>query len=286
MMGLNSTQILPIAAEIVRGLAQVVPGSLIPAEAAGGGVDPIHQFNLHRVVHFVPFPGVDISLSNSVIYMMIGTALVGLFFWAAGRHGALVPNRLQSAGEIVVGMVRDMAVSMIGPEGARFFPFVLTLFTFILGLNFLGLVPGAYTATSQLGVTATLACLSFAVVLIVAFQTHGLGFFGKFFPSGVPIAVMFILVPIEIISFLIRPMTLALRLFGNMLGGHIVLKVFASFVALLFTSGSALALIGIFPLFGAVALSALELLVAGLQAYVFAVLTCVYLNDVLHIDHH
>lgn len=257
-----------------------------PQIAEGGGIDPIHQFAVHKVIGLPKIFGADLSISNATVYMILSAAALIGFFWAAGRAKALVPDRLQSLGELATDGVRGLVQSMVGESGARFFPFVFTLFSFILAMNFVGLIPGAFTATSQLAVTATLALVSFLTVLVVAFRVNGLRFFTKFYPKGVFWALALIVMVIELVSFLMRPLTLALRLFGNMLGGHIVLKVFASFVALLLGAGGVLSVLSIAPFLGAVALTALEVLVAGLQAFVFAVLTCVYLNDVLHIDHH
>lgn len=265
-------------------LAGTALGSRMIAE--GGGIDPIHQFALHKVIALPKLFGADLSISNSTLFMILSALALIAFFWAAGRQNALVPNRLQSLGELATEGLRGLVRSMIGDAGARFFPFVFTLFTFILAMNFVGLVPGAFTATSQLAVTATLAIVSFLTVVVVAFRTNGLRFFTKFYPKGVIWPLALVVMVIELVSFLMRPLTLALRLFGNMLGGHIVLKVFASFVALLLGAGGAVSALAVAPFLGAVALTALEVLVAGLQAFVFAVLTCVYLNDVLHIDHH
>ncbi len=259
-------------------------------------IDPIHQFAIHKIVDLPPVMGLDLSITNSVLWMAIAATVFAVLF-AASARGAIVPGRLQVVGEALYGLVEGLTSSMIGHEGRKFLPFVFTLFGFILTMNVLGLlnVPGAphpFTPTSQIAVTGAFALLTIGLVLIVGFARNGLGFFKLFVPSGVPWPLLFLLVPIEIISFLVRPLTLALRLFGNMLGGHVVLAIFASFVAALgtfaFASGGA-GLLALIPsalsLSMVVALTALEFVVAFLQAFVFAALTCVYLNDVVNLGH-
>ena len=212
-------------------------------------------------------------------------------FFAISARGAVVPGRLQTVGEMLYGLVDGLTSSMIGHEGKKFFPFVFTLFAFILFMNMQGMFL-VFTATSQLAVTATLALLTILTVVIVGFLRNGLGFFKLFCPSGVPVGILPFLVVIELISFLVRPITLALRLFGNMIGGHVVLKIFAGFVislAGLAASGGLgfLGIPGAAIAFGSVvALTALEFVVSFLQAFVFAALTCVYLNDVVNLDSH
>lgn len=259
-------------------------------------IDPIHQFAIHKVVDLPPVMGFDLSITNSVLWMAIGATVFAVLF-AFSARAAVVPGRAQVVGEAIYGLVEGLTSSMIGPEGRKFLPFVFTLFGFILTMNVLGLlnIPGAphpFTPTSQIAVTGTFALLTIGIVLIVGFARNGLGFFKLFVPSGVPWPLLFLLVPIEFISFLVRPLTLALRLFGNMLGGHVVLAIFASFVAALgtfaFASGGPayLALIpSALSLTMVVALTALEFVVAFLQAFVFAALTCVYLNDVVNLGH-
>jgi F-type H+-transporting ATPase subunit a len=251
--------------------------------------DPMHQFQIAKVVELPPVnvPGlglIDLSITNSVAAMLAAAVLVILFFAAAGR-GAVVPGRLQTVGEMLYGLVSSLTSSIIGHEGKKYLPFVFTLFSFVLFMNMLGMFL-VFTATSQLAVTLTLGMMVILTVVGVGFAKNGFKFFKLFAPSGVPWPLYFLLVPIEILSFLIRPITLGLRLFGNMLGGHVVLKIFAGFVVdmgslgILGWAGSALALSSV------VALTALEFMVAFLQAFVFAVLTCVYLNDVVNLDSH
>ena len=222
--------------------------------------------------------------------MEIAVALVLLLMLAGTSGSALVPGKVQSAAEMGYEFVANMVTQTAGQEGMRFFPFVFTLFLFILCMNLLGLFL-IFTATSQLAVTATLAIMTILLVLVVGFVKNGLGFFKLFVPSGVPWPVLFLVVPIEFVSFLLRPFTLALRLFGNMLGGHVALKVFAGFIIALgaMAAGGGLGLFGLpgaaLSLTGVVALTALEFLVAFLQAFVFTVLTCIYLNDVVNLGH-
>lgn len=258
--------------------------------------DPMHQFQIEKVVDLpdVTIPGVgviDMAITNSTIAMFIAAGLVILFFQLVTMNAKVVPGRLQVAGEGVFTFIDDLSTSVIGHEGRKFFPFIFTIFTFILAMNLLGLLPAQFTATSQLAVTVTLALMVFAIVLIVGFWRHGLGFFKLFAPSGMPWYMLIFLFPIELFSFLLRPVTLSLRLFGNMLGGHVALKVFAGFIISLGSLAAAggLGLLGIpgaiLSLGGVVALTALELLVACLQAFVFAILTTIYINDAVTAGH-
>lgn len=251
--------------------------------------DPMHQFQIQKIVELptVTVPGlgaIDLSITNSVAAMMSAALLIIGFYSLAARK-AVVPGRLQAVGEMLYGLVDGLAESIIGHDGKKFLPFVFTLFAFVLFMNMQGMFL-VFTATSQLAVTLTLGLMVILTVIGVGFAKNGLKFFKLFAPSGVPPVLYILLVPIEILSFLIRPITLGLRLFGNMLGGHVVLKIFAGFVialgglGVLGWAGSALALTSV------VALTALEFMVAFLQAFVFAVLTCVYLNDVVHLDSH
>jgi F-type H+-transporting ATPase subunit a len=263
-------------------------------------IDPLHQFAIEKVVTLptVTLGGVpvDLSITNSVVAMMIAAAAICLFF-ALSAKGQVVPGRLQTVGESVYGLVDGLTSSMIGHEGKKYFPFVFTLFTFIMFMNLFGLLnfvglAHMFTPTSQVAVTAALAVITIGLVVIVGFAKNGLGFFKLFVPSGVPVAILPFLVVIEVISFLVRPITLTLRLFGNMLGGHVVLAIFGSFVAALgafaLSSGGA-AYAALIPsalsFVMVVALTALEFIVGFLQAFVFAALACVYLNDVVNLGH-
>ena len=247
--------------------------------------DPIHQFEIHNIVTLGRIGGHEIAFTNSALFMAI--TVVGIWALLVGGSSAraLVPGRLQSIAELSYEFVADTINSTAGKEGMKFFPLVFTLFMFILVANIIGLIPYTFTVTSHIVITAALALLVFVTVLVYGFYKHGFGFFRLFVPQGIPIYILPLIVFIEVLSFLSRPISHSVRLFANMLAGHITLKVFASFVTLL---GG----LGIFGIFGAtlplalvVALTALELLVAFLQAYVFAILTCIYLNDAIHPGH-
>lgn len=244
------------------------------------------QFEIKQVLELPAVAGFDLSITNSALWMIIAATTVTLFFAAASAKAAVVPGRLQSVGEMLYELIHNLTDSIIGHEGKKYFPFVFTLFSFILCMNMLGLIPYFFTSTSQLAVTATLGLLVISVVIAVGFARNGLGFFKLFVPSGVPIFVLPLVVVIEVISFLVRPVTLALRLFGNMVGGHVVLKVFGGFVVSLGALGALGAAGALVTLTGIVAITALEFMVAFLQAFVFAVLACVYLNDVVNLHSH
>ena len=257
--------------------------------------DPIHQFQIEKLIDFgqvnLPvFGATDLAFTNSHLAMTIAFTAIVLFMSAVTANMKVVPGRLQTAGEGLFGLIDNLAESIIGHDGKKYFPFVFTVFMLILGMNVLGLLL-TFTATTQLAVTGTFAALTIGLVLIIGFAKHGLGFFKLFVPSGVPIVLLPVIIVIEFVSFLLRPVTLALRLFGNMLGGHVALKVFAGFVIALGSMDAAggLGLLGIpgaaLSLSMVVALTALECLVAFLQAFVFAVLTCIYLNDVVNLGH-
>jgi F-type H+-transporting ATPase subunit a len=245
--------------------------------------DPIHQFDIHRIIP-INIGGWDVSFTNASAFMVLAVLLTFAFFMLATRARSLVPTRLQSTAEISYEFVADMLRDSIGKEGMKFFPFVFALFIFIFVCNMLGMIPGAFTVTSHIVVTAALAAIVFLTVLVVGFAKNGLHFFKLFVPSGVPIYILPLVTLIEIISFLSRPVSHSVRLFANMLAGHITLKVFGGFVVMLLGAGSFAALAPL-PLLAAVALTALEFLVAFLQAYVFTMLTCMYLNDALHPGH-
>jgi len=249
-------------------------------------LDPIHQFNIDNLFKIGQIGNQTFYFTNSSVYMLVSVAVICLLMvgGAAGRQ--LVPGRFQSMAEVSYEFVASMIRSTAGPEGMSFFPLVFSLFMFILVSNVIGIIPYTFTVASHIIVTATLALLVFFTVLIYGFYRNGLKFFRIFVPSGIPIYILPLVVAIEIISFLTRPLSHSVRLFANMLAGHITLKVFAGFVALLGTSLGAIGWIGgIVPLALTVAMTALELLVAFLQAYVFAILTCIYLNDAIHPGH-
>jgi len=258
----------------------------VAAEHSGGGgmPDPIHQFEIKRLFP-LEYNGYDISFTNSSLFLVLALVLIPAFLMLAMRKRALVPSRLQSVAETAYEFVAGMVRESIGEQGMKFFPLVFTLFILIFTLNMLGMIPGGFTVTSHLAITAALAGLVFLTVLIVGFAKNGLHFLSLFVPSGVPIFVLPLVVLIEIISFLSRPLSHSVRLFANMLAGHITLKVFGGFVVMLLGAGGAYTALSVLPLTMATALTALEFLVAFLQAYVFTMLTCMYLNDALHPGH-
>jgi len=248
-------------------------------------VDPIHQFEIQNFWPLFNLGSHQISFTNSALYMFIIVGLASALLIGATTRRAVVPGRLQSIAEICYEFVANTVRSSAGTEGMKFFPFVFTLFVFVLFANLIGLIPYSFTVTSQLIITVTLALLVFFIVVGYGFWKNGLHFFNLFVPKGVPKLILPAIVAIEVLSFLSRPVSHSVRLFANMLAGHITLQVFAGFIIML---GSA----GILGLFGAtlpfimvVLLIALELLVAFLQAYVFAILTCIYLNDAIHPGH-
>jgi F-type H+-transporting ATPase subunit a len=247
--------------------------------------DPIHQFEIHNIVTLGHIGRYEIAFTNSALFMAITVVGIWALLVGASSPRALVPGRLQSIAEMSYEFVANTIQSTAGKEGMKFFPLVFTLFMFILVANIIGLIPYTFTVTSHIVITAALALLVFLTVIVYGFYKNGLGFFRLFVPHGIPIYILPLIVFIEVLSFLSRPISHSVRLFANMLAGHITLKVFASFITLL----GGLGIFGIFgatlPLILVVALTALELLVAFLQAYVFAILTCIYLNDAIHPGH-
>jgi F-type H+-transporting ATPase subunit a len=247
-------------------------------------IDPIHQFNIEPLFTLGHIGKHTIAITNSTVYMFVAVGLTALLMLGSGRQ--LIPGRMQSIAEITYEFVATMIRSTAGTDGLKFFPLVFTLFMFICVSNLIGIIPYTFTVSSHIIVTAALALLVFFTVLIYGFYKNGLKFFKIFVPSGVPIYVLPLVVFIEVLSFFLKPVSHSVRLFANMLAGHIALKVFAGFVAMLGVSLGAIGWIGgIAPLALTIALTALELLVAFLQAYVFAILTCIYLNDAIHPGH-
>lgn len=220
--------------------------------------------------------GIDVSFTNSSLVMVLVVTAVTLFLVLGMRKRALVPGRWQSLAELSYEFIATMVRENVGQEGRAYFPFIFSLFMFVLFANIVGLIPYSFTVTSHIIVTFALAALVFVGVTIVALAKHKVKFFGFFMPPGAPLYLAPLMVPIEIVSYLARPVTLSLRLFANMMAGHTLLKVIAGFVV-------ALGLVGIFPLAVLIALYFLELIVAVLQAYVFAILTCIYLHDAIHL---
>jgi F-type H+-transporting ATPase subunit a len=240
-----------------------------------------------EVVPLIPIHvgGYDISFTNQALWMCIVVVAASLFLTLPVARGRLVPTRMQSMAEMSYQFVADMLQMTSGEDGLAFFPFIFTVFMFILTANFFGLIPGSFTVTSQIAVTFALTMLVILTVIVTGFARHGLGFFKLFVPDA-PIYILLFLVPLEVISFLARPMSLSMRLFANMLAGHTMLQVMAGFVVALGGAGGILSLFSVAPMLLIVGLGALEILVAFLQAYVFAILSCIYLNEALHLHEH
>ncbi len=243
-----------------------------PAEEAVKVMDPIHQFTIKTIIDLGPF-----SLTNSGLWSIIAVTCAALLFLLAPKH--MIPTRLQSAAESLYEFIENMTKETLHENARTYFPFVLTLFSFILFANVLGLVPYSFTVTSHIIVTLALALVVFIGATVIGFIRNGFGYLKLFVPSGVPGILLPLVVVIEVVSYFIRPLSLSIRLFANMMAGHLMLKVMAGFVVMLGVTA------GWIPLAGMVALYGLDLLVAALQAYVFALLTCMYLADAMHVDH-
>jgi len=248
-------------------------------------MDPIHQFEIKNFFPIVRIGGIEIAFTNSALFMLIGLTLILLLMLGATRSRALVPERLQAAAEMSYEFVADTLRSTTGTEGMKFFPLVFSIFMFILVLNLMGIIPYTFTVTSHIIITIAFALLVFFTVVIYGFWLHGLRFLKLFVPKGVPIYILPLVTAIEVLSFFSRPVSHSVRLFANMLAGHITLEVFGGFVVMLGAWGVLGWLGAALPLALTAMLIALELLVALLQAYVFAILTCIYLNDALHPGH-
>lgn len=245
---------------------------------------PIEQFEISRIVP-IEIGGFDLSFTNSSAYMLLAVVLASGFLVLASSGRSLVPGRWQASAEILYEFAARTLRDNAGEQGMRFFPLIFSLFMFVLVANLIGMFPYAFTVTSHIIVTFALAMLVFLTVTIYGVWRNGLGFFRLFMPSGVPVVLAPIIVPIEIVSYLSRPISHSVRLFAVMLAGHITLKVFAGFVVSL-TGLGALGIVGaILPLLMTVALTALELLMSVIQAYIFTMLACMYLNDALHPGH-
>jgi F-type H+-transporting ATPase subunit a len=248
--------------------------------AEGNAIDALGQFVLYPALGQV---GAAVGFTNSNLYMLFAGALIVALMVYGMREAAMVPGRMQGLAESAYGFIDDMVVAQVGEEGRRFFPFVFTLFMFILFGNMLGLFPYAFTFTSHITVTFALAATVFVLVTAVAIALHGRKFFGYFMPEGAPMWLAPIIIPVEIVSYLSRPISLSVRLFANMMAGHVMLKVFATFVVMLAGLGTVGPVLSLMPLALNIALVAFEVLVAFLQAYVFAILTCIYLHDAVHL---
>lgn len=252
--------------------------------AAENPIEPIHQFQIWDIFPIANIGGAPIGFTNSALFMVLTVGALGAFLLLSTTSRALVPGRWQLMAEMSYEFVANMVRTTAGTEGMKFFPLVFSLFMFILFANLFGMFPYFFTVTSHLIVTVLLALLVFVTVVVYGFMRHGVKFLKLFVPSGIPWFIIWLVVPIEIISFLSRPVSHSLRLWGNILAGHIVLKVFGGMVVALLGAG-AWGVVAILPFGMAVALTGLEFLVAALQAFVFAVLTCVYLNDAIHGGH-
>jgi len=245
---------------------------------------PMEQFAI-KTLHPISVGGYDVSFTNASLWMAIAVAVIGIFLYVGTAKPQLVPGRWQAATEYLYDFVRNLVDENVGPEGRRFAPLIFALFMFVLACNLLGLLPwvGAFTPTSHVVVTFGLAILVFAVVCAVGFWMHGLHFFSLFWPKDTFFPLAAFVASIEFLSFLTRPFTLAIRLFANMTAGHVLLKVFATFVVTLGSFGALPYVFGVVPLTVTVALCALELLIAVVQAYVFALLASIYLNDAINL---
>ena len=239
------------------------------------GQSPLSQFEIKRWVP-IEIGDVDVSLTNSAAFMLLTVVAIGVFLILGMRRPAMVPGRWQSMVELSYVFIANLVKDTVGTEGRPYFPFIFTVFMFVLVGNLIGMVPYGFTFTSHIIVTFTMAMVVFLGVTVIALIKHKIHFFTFFMPPDVPLFMAPLLVPIEIISYLSRPMSLSVRLFANMLAGHTLLKVFAGFVV-------ALGLFGVFPLAFVVVLTGLEIVIAFLQAFVFTILTCLYLNDALHL---
>ena len=236
---------------------------------------PLAQFEVKTIVP-LEIGGLDISFTNSSLFMVIAVAISGGFLVLAGGRGAMVPGRLQTMAEMTYEFIGGLIRETIGNEGRRYFPIIFTLFMFILVGNMLGMVPYSFTFTSHIVVTFVMASVVFIGVTVLGLVRHGMHFFSFFVPPGSPIFMWPLLIPIEIISYLSRPISLSVRLFANMLAGHTLLKVIAGFIV-------SLSVFGVLPLALVVALTGLEILIAFLQAYVFTILTCLYIKDAIEL---
>ena len=248
--------------------------------AEGQAIDALGQFTLAPALGAL---GRSVNFTQANLFMVIaGVLTLGLLYFGA-RPRAIVPGRLQALAELSYEGILKMCTDQIGPEGRAFFPFVFTLFFFVLMGNLLGMMPYAFTYTSHIAVTFTLAAAVIVLVTVVALRIHGLKFFTYFFPDGAPKMLAPLIIPVEVISYLSRPVSLSIRLFSNMVAGHVMLKVFATFVVMLAGAGTVGVIASAAPLALNVTLIGFEFLVAFLQAYVFAILTCIYLHDAVHL---
>lgn len=240
--------------------------------------NPLLQFEIHKIVD-LSIAGFDISLTNHSLWMLLAMSCTTLLMFVASRKLSMVPHRAQSMVEVTVSFITNLTQETAGKNATKFIPIIATIFLFIASVNVFGMIPGSYTGTSQMLTTGMLAVGVFIMVIATGLYTQGMGFFKLFYPAGTPWWLAPLIVALEVISFCARPITLALRLGANMMAGHILLKVFATFIIMLL---AALPPLLIFPFAMVVALTGLEIGVALLQAYIFTILTCVYLHDALY----
>jgi F-type H+-transporting ATPase subunit a len=240
---------------------------------------PLDQFQIKPIVP-IEIAGLNLAFTNSALWMTVAAAGATFFLVSAASGAKIVPGRLQSAAEMLYEFIAGMVRENVGDEGKKYFPFFFTLFMFVLFGNLVGLIPGAFTFTSHIVVTFTMALIIFLTITLIGFARHGTHFLSLFFPSGAPLATAPILIPIEVISYMSRPISLSVRLFANMTVGHIILKIFAGFVISL---GAFFVIPGVVPFSVLVGIMALEFFVAALQAYIFTILACIYLHDAIHL---
>lgn len=238
---------------------------------------PMHQFVIGRWNEW-QIGGVDISFSKAALFMLAVVAILTLFLTLTASRRAMVPGRWQSVSELWYEFVANMLRETVGAEGRRYFPLVFSIFSFIVVANLVGMLPYSYAVTSHIAVTGAMAIMVFVIVTVVALKRHGLHFLTYFVPKGVPLPMLFLVVPIEVLSYFMRPISHSVRLFANMTAGHTMLEVFGAFVV-------QMGLFGVLPLALIIALIGLEVAIVILQAYVFAILTCIYLNDAVHLEH-
>ena len=238
---------------------------------------PMHQFTIGRMAEW-DIAGLDVSFSKAAVFMLAAAVIVTLFLTLTTSRRAMVPGRWQSVAELWYEFIAEMLRETVGAEGRKYFPFVFTVFSFIAFCNLMGMLPYAYTVTSHIAVTGLLAIMVFVMVTLIGLTRHGLHFLSFFVPKGVPLPMLFLVVPIEVLSYFMRPVSHSVRLFANMTAGHTMLKVFGGFVV-------QMGIFGILPFALIVALTGLEIAIALLQAYVFTILTCLYLNDAIHLEH-
>ncbi|MEK9918710.1 MAG: F0F1 ATP synthase subunit A [Pelagibacteraceae bacterium] len=241
--------------------------------------NPMQQFEVHKIGPEIKIAGVDLSFTNASLFMVLSALTICLVLFLGTKEKRLIPNKMQLISELFYNFIAKMISDTAGSKAKPYFPFIFSLFMFVLFCNMLGMLPYSFTVTSHIIVTLLMAIFIFIAVTIIGFIKHGFGYLKLFVPSGVPMVLLPLITVIEIISYLSRPVSLSVRLFANMMAGHTMLKVFGGFVISLGVIG------GWLPLSFSVALTGLEILVAFLQAYVFAILTCIYLNDALNLHH-